>query len=287
MRFRDLVISGLFGLSGLLAFGPADAQTLSPGDVFVDCETVCPQMVVIPAGRFSGRGDPESAEDDLGPVTFAKPFAMGRFEITFADWDACVAEGGCVGRAQRQDGPYWDECRQAGRCSPNPVTRTGRPAFDEGWGRGRRPVINVNQADIQLYLDWLSKKTGRRYRLPSAAEWSYAAAAGPEWRAPGIAGWQRKTNMGNYVGRTLPVGAYAPNAFGLFDMFGNVLERVGGCGEAVYTENAIAGCSVLSVYGGFWRLEAVEVILDRPWSFGQRQPERRSWIDGFRVARDL
>lgn len=286
MRFRDLAISGLFGLSGLLAFGPADAQTPSPGDVFVDCETVCPQMVVIPAGRFSGRGHPASAEGDRPQVTFAKPFAMGRFEITFADWDACVADGGCAGRAQRQDGPGWDACRLAGMCSSNPVTMTGKPAFDEGWGRGRRPVINVSNADIQLYLDWLSKKTGRRYRLPSAAEWNYSAAGGPAWGAVGAADWQSKVNMGNHVGRTLPVGAYAPNAFGLFDMFGNVLERVGSCREGGYTESEIAGCETVRAYGGHWSAKTVDV-LNEPWVFWYRRPEWRRWIDGFRVARDL
>ena len=117
---------------------------------FRDCPT-CPEMVTIPTGEFL-MGSPESERGrgkDEGPqhkVAFAKPFAAGKFEVTFAEWDACVAEGGC----------------------------TEKPS-DEGWGRARHPVINVSWNDATQFVAWLSKKTGKTYRLLSEAEWEYAA----------------------------------------------------------------------------------------------------------------
>ena len=112
-------------------------------------------MVVVPAGEFM-MGSPageEGRSDDEGPqrkVTIAKPFAVGKFEVTFAEWDACVAAGGCKHKPD-----------------------------DQGWGRGKRPVINVSWDDItKEYLPWLSRKTGKTYRLLTEAEWEYAARAG-------------------------------------------------------------------------------------------------------------
>ena len=106
---------------------------------------------MVPAGEFM-MGSPESEKGrnkDEGPqrkVTIAKPFAVGKFEVTFAQWDACVAEGGC----------------------------THKPG-DESWGRGRRPVINVSWDDARQFVAWLAKKTGKPYRLLTEAEWEYAA----------------------------------------------------------------------------------------------------------------
>ena len=117
---------------------------------FRDCPN-CPEMIVIPAGEFlmgspdseRGRGKDEGPQH---PVTIAQPFAAGKYEVTFSEWDACVADRGC----------------------------TYNPG-DEGWGRGRHPVINVSWNDVQQYTAWLSKKTGKEYRLLSEAEWEYAA----------------------------------------------------------------------------------------------------------------
>ena len=127
---------------------PADPS--GAGRVFRDCPA-CPEMVVVPAGEFM-MGSPESEKGrgkDEGPqrkVTFAQPFAVGKFEVTFAQWDACVAEGGC----------------------------THKPG-DETWGRGKRPVINVSWDDARQFVAWLAKKTGKPYRLLTEAEWEYAA----------------------------------------------------------------------------------------------------------------
>jgi formylglycine-generating enzyme required for sulfatase activity len=192
---------------------PAPAPTALPaGKTFRDCD-VCPEMVVVPAGKFK-MGSPageEGRSDDEGPrhpVEIAKAFAVGRYEVTFAEWDACVAGGGCNGH---------------------------QPA-DEGWGRGRRPVINVSWNDAKSYVTWLSKKTGKPYRLLSEAEWEYAARAGTT--SPFHFGATITPDQANYDGtytygagpkgvyrrKTVPVGSFPANDFGLSDMHGNVWE---------------------------------------------------------------
>lgn len=139
-------------------------------------------------------------------------FAIGRYPVTFAEWDACVRDGGCGG--VRPD--------------------------DGGWGRGRLPVINVSWDDARAYALWLGRKTGRRYRLPSEAEWEYAARAGTSTAF--YTGSCIDTDQANYDGffgiddcfaktgvsrgRTTPVGRFPPNAFGLHDMAGNVWQWV-------------------------------------------------------------
>ena len=129
----------------------AQERALNPGDSFKECDR-CPEMVVVPAGELtmgSPRGEPDRSpeEEPQHTVIFAKPFAVGRFAVTFEEWDACVAAGGCDGHAPS----------------------------DEGWGRGRRPVINVSWYDAKAYVAWLSRSTGVDYRLLSEAEWEYGA----------------------------------------------------------------------------------------------------------------
>ena len=120
---------------------------MAAGEVFRDCAR-CPEMIVLPAGIFTmGSRDKRSR---YHPVTIAEPLAVGRYEITFAEWDACVAEGGCNGYAPE----------------------------DNNWGRDRRPVINVSWEDAQAYLYWLDRKTGESYRLLSEAEWGVRSAGG-------------------------------------------------------------------------------------------------------------
>ena len=185
-------------------------QNKLPGSTFRDCEQ-CPEMVVVPAGRFrmgdlAGEGGHSDAWLPVHDVTIAYSFAVGKYEVTFAEWEACVAGGGC----------------------------THRPD-DEGWGRGTRPVINVSWDDAQEYVRWLSRETGQSYRLLSEAEWEYVARAGSTTRYPwgddiGI----NKTNCDGCGSQwddesTAPVGSFEANAFGLHDMAGNVLEWVEDC----------------------------------------------------------
>jgi formylglycine-generating enzyme required for sulfatase activity len=145
-----------------------------------------PEMVVVPAGSFImgspeqewGRGEGETQV----PVTIARPFAVGKFAVTFDQWDACVADGGCNGY---------------------------RPA-DQGWGRGNRPVIGVNWDDAKAYAAWLSRKTGKTYRLLSEAEREYVTRAGtktPFWWGSSIS-----PKQANYDGDY----AYAGGAKGEF-----------------------------------------------------------------------
>jgi formylglycine-generating enzyme required for sulfatase activity len=186
----------------------ADREKMaSPGSNFKECAVDCPTMVVLPAGKFT-MGSPEHEKDrdtNEGPqheVTIAKLFAVGRTKVTFAEWDACVAAGAC------------------------------RKASDENWGRGNQPVIHVSWEDAKQYVAWLSRITGKEYRLLTEAEWEYAARAGSETRfsfGDDDDEAQLKAHawyLGNSGKRTQPVGELLANAFGLRDVHGNVYEWV-------------------------------------------------------------
>jgi hypothetical protein len=177
-------------------------RALKPKDTFSECAN-CPEMMVVPAGSFT-MGSPSGEEgrrNDESPqhrVTFDRPFAVGKFAVTFDEWDACAADGGCGGY---------------------------RPA-DQGWGRGRRLAINVSWDDAKSYVVWLSKKTGKSYRLLTEAEYEYATRAGTETAYP----WGAEIGKGNANcngcgsqwdgNQTAPVGSFDPNRFGLYDMVG-------------------------------------------------------------------
>jgi len=162
-----------------------------------------PELVVIPAGQFM-MGSPEREEgryDNEGPqhrVTIGQRFAIGRYPVTFDEYDRF-----CEAKQPKQ------------------------PA-DEGWGRGRRPVINISWQDAQVYIAWLSQETGRAYRLPSEAEWEYACRAGTATRYSfGDAITPENANFSDSgLGRTSEVGAYSANPWSLYDMHGNVWEWV-------------------------------------------------------------
>lgn len=209
----------------LATAGRSQAQSDSahkPKDIFRECDK-CPEMIVVPEGGFvmgSPNSEPEREESESPQhrVTLARPFAVGRFAVTFDEWDACLADGGCGGY---------------------------RPP-DAGWGRGRRPVINVTWDNVKAYLAWLSGKTGKPYRLLSEAEWEYMARAGtttPFWWGSSISTQQANYN-GNFTygngmkgenrEQTLPVDSFAPNPWGVFQVSGNVAEWIEDCYYGTY-----------------------------------------------------
>ena len=252
---------------------PEPDPVLKVGDVFRDCVD-CPEMVVVPSGRFM-MGSPPSEEGrydwEEGPVhrvSIPSVFAVGVYEVTFEEWDACVSAGGCGGY---------------------------RPG-DRGWGRGQRPVINVSWDDARAYVDWLSGETGEAYRLLSEAEWEYVARAGTRTRYHwGDAIGRNRANCDGCGSRwdggksTSPVGSFGANAFGLHDVHGNVFEWVEDC---YYDSYAGAPRDGSAWKGGDC---SFRVLRGGSWSYVPRdlRAASRFWYDsgdrnhnvGFRVAR--
>ena len=250
-----------------------------PGTRTRDCEA-CPELVVVPAGSFM-MGSPASEWgrfNNEGPqrrVTIAEPFAVGVYEVTFREWDACVSEGGCNG--YRPD--------------------------DLGWGRGGRPVINVSWDDARAYVKWLSQRTGKHYRLLSESEWEYVARAGttgPFHTGSTISSDQANYDSsytyasgrkGRYRGQTVQVGTFAPNAFGLHEVHGNVWEWTQDCWNDRYTGAPTDSrawetgeCERRVLRGGSWG--------DVPWLLrsadrGKNDSSIRDLKIGFRIARTL
>ncbi|MCX7358945.1 MAG: formylglycine-generating enzyme family protein [Alphaproteobacteria bacterium] len=218
-------------------------------------------MVAIPGGQLmmAGRFYPDFATPPINRVS-VPDFAIGRYEVTFAEWEACVRGGGCVS-------------------NPNPN--------DHGWGRGRRPVIDVSWDQAQEYVQWLSQLTGQHYRLLTSAEWEYAARAGTttrfSWGDQDPVCDRRARNGANFNGcpeeRTRPVGSFQPNAFGLYDMHGNVWELLEDCYQ---DERPI--CSARVKRGGSWG----EFPHDLPFSSVSASFDYDRYnTTGFRVARAL
>ena len=256
---------------------PAPA-VLRPGSTFFDCKDSCPAMVVVSAGKFLMGSEQYAREQPQHTVTFATQFAVGKFDITFDEWAACTKDGGCSG-------------------NPNPS--------DEGWGRGRHPVINVSWVDANDYVSWLSKKTGQHYRLLTEAEWEYAARAGSTtnypWGnaidckkasydgGPGSSCYY-KTGRRSFRG-TQPVGRYPPNEWGLYDMNGNVWQW---CEDSWHPDYRGAPADGTAWQGGD---ESMSVLRGGAWNYrpsGLRSADR-NWLPksartdflGFRVARPL
>ena len=279
MRMQKFSFAAFLAVLAGALCSEAVAQPVTPstaaGTVFRDCDKVCPEMVVIPAGNYGRGSNPRESgwTKDEAPrfkVTLARPFAVGRFEVTFDEWDACVSAGGCPAAAADV-----------------------AVATDGGWGRGRRPAIHVNWFEAQAYVAWLSSTTGHTYRLLTEAEWEYAARAGT---ATAFAfGEQIGAEAANFqvsgIARTTPVGAYAPNAFGLHDMHGNVWEWVEDCFSQGYaraprdgTANVAGDCNRRMARGGGWADPATRI---RSGMRGRGQAMNRDDDIGFRIARDL
>lgn len=250
-----------------------------PGEGFKDCPE-CPEMIAVPAGSFimgSRVGEPghDASEEPQHKVTIAKPFAVGRSPVTFAEWDACVKGKGCGGY------------------TPD----------DNGWGRGDRPVINVSWNDAMAYISWLSRKSGRPYRLLSEPEREYVTRAGSAtsfWWGAAIT-----TDQANYNGahdragssqkaenraKTVPVWSFQPNAWGLYQVHGNIWEWVADCWHGNYKGapsdgsawTGEASCSRHAVRGGAW--DRIPQTLTSAYRMSFSTSYRFNAI-GFRVAK--
>jgi len=233
-----------------------------------------PEMVVMREGTFRMgdlQGDDPTHERPVHDVTIRR-FALGKYEVTFDEYELFA--------------------RLTNRTLPS----------DEAWGKGRLPVINVSWKDAVAYAQWLSERTGKRYRLPTEAEWEYAARA-----ETGTRYWwgdEMKPDMANCRGclrdwqgqakknpRTSPVGSFKPNAFSIYDMAGNVLEWVADCWQDTYDNAPNDGsawsfnqCSERVLRGGSWSSEPKDIRL----AFRTRyKPNGRFNLAGFRLAQDL
>jgi formylglycine-generating enzyme required for sulfatase activity/tetratricopeptide (TPR) repeat protein len=276
--------------------GTDKEKALKPGNSFKECrpesttgairfledEDYCPEMVVVSAGSFM-MGAPATESQAIGYTTqipqhsviIAKPFAISKYDLTFAEWDACVAGGGC----------------------------NGLKPSDQGWGRGQQPVINVDWDDAQAYVAWLSQVTGKTYRFLSEGEYEYAARAGTTTAYPW--GDDIKLNgqaMANCDGcgskwdtsRTAPVGSFPANKFGLYDMVGNVWAWTEDCihdnykgaptnGFAWLADNG-GDCTSHAIRGGSWNYAPGK--LRSAYRIGITH-DMRSSLEGIRVARTL
>ncbi len=249
---------------------PAGGGWFKPGEGktewFKDLD-VGPEMVVVPAGTFmmGSKDSPGGADEHpYHKVTIAAPLAVGRFAVTFDEWDAAAAAGGV----------------------------TSKPV-DQGWGRGRRPVINVSWEDATAFCAWLSTVTGEVYRLLSEAEWEYCCRAGTATRyafGDTIARSQAQFSEGEMgsAKQTVEVGKFPPNAWGLSDMHGNVGEYCEDNWHANYRHapddgSVWKGKDILHVNrGGSWRADSTELSSSR-----RNWASTRNNYTGFRVTRRL
>ncbi len=239
--------------------------------VFSDCQG-CPSLVIVPAQSIAlGTDAPRKGEIKTYFYTLAHPFAMMQTEVTFDLWEHCV---------------------QAGHCP--------RIENDRGWGRGQRPVIDVTWQDAQVYGAWLSALTGQVYRLPTENEWEVAARAGAvtrySWGDTMEAGYSQ-CRFCNHLGpikgkkktawthKTVPVASYRPNAYGLYDMVGNVWEWTATCWSSVSAQpSSVEPCKSRVVRGGSWYFYGV--VGGSP-ARTKEYHHLRSYDVGFRLVREL
>ena len=234
-----------------------------------------PEMVVVPAGQFqmgclSADEHCRESEEPVHEVLIASPFALSVYEVSFADYDQYS--------------------------HPNQLT-------DRGWGRGRRPVINVSWNQARNYAGWLTEQTGAKYRLPTEAEWEYAARAGSTTKF----GWGDDLGSGQahcgycstmfdireWNRKTAPTGSYSPNHFGLHDMLGNVSEWVEDCWNSTHsgapedgTARLTGDCSRRVLRGSNWLSSGYFTAHVAYRSENNAAGSRDNTI-GFRVARSL
>jgi len=242
-----------------LATTLAVAAPANPGALFKDCDG-CPEMVVIPPGSYEMGGSRR--------ITLSRSFAVAKTEISFAQWDACVTEGGCRHRPD-----------------------------DSSWGRGNQPVMNVNWDDAKQYVAWLARKTGKSYRLLTEAEWEYAARAGTTteyWFGDVMVAGEVNcrdcaTEWSNV--KTAPVGTFRPNPWGLYDVHGNLNEIVADCWNPSHkgvrsdgSARTDGDCKSRVFKGGAWYYNPKA---SRAAWRARNDARVASYVFGFRVLREL
>ena len=242
-----------------------EASASSPaGYKFKDCD-FCPPLVVVPNGEFNMGSNEHPHEKPTHKVRISRPFAIGQYEVTYAEWDRCVEAGACRYRPEHQGSP------------------------DDAIG-------NLSWDDAATYLKWLSEKTGQVYRLPSEAEWEYAARAGSGkrfwWGDEAGSGKANCSDCGSGTnGQPAAVGSYTPNAFGLYDTAGNIAEWVQDCWNESYLGAPVDGsawmkgnCGLHGLRGGSFGNKATYV---RSSSRFRYDSDVRYEANGFRVLREL
>ncbi|QYY32493.1 MULTISPECIES: formylglycine-generating enzyme family protein [Cupriavidus] len=232
-----------------------------------DCP-VCPVLVSLPAGSFTmGSNASDPAEKPSHHVTISQPFAIGRYEVTVEQWNACVDTGGC------------DRIATVANSAKN------------------SPVRDVSWDDAQQYVTWLSKTTGKTYRLPTEAEWEYAARGGTAsaywWGDQMRKGTANCKDCGDPWSQDAPanVGSFAANPFGLYDVNGSVWEWVRDCWHSSYKNAPTDGrsweeasCGARVIRGGSWREGASYMVSSTRFKYSSSVRQSQN---GFRVARDL
>lgn len=245
------------------------AKTASGGEI-KDCPT-CPVLIPLSSGSFTmGSNNDDPAEKPPHRVSIGRAFAIGKYEVTVEQWNACVDAGACTRVAAEGE--------------------SGTPP-------GNAPMRNVSWDDAQVYVKWLSKVGGKAYRLPTEAEWEYAARGGTQstywWGDQMKKGTADCKDCGDPYkpDAPTPVGSFAANPYGLYDMNGSVWEWVADCWHSSYKSAPVDGrawddpsCSVRVIRGGSWREGAsyMQSATRFKYSSSVRQSQ-----NGFRVARDM
>jgi formylglycine-generating enzyme required for sulfatase activity len=280
------------------SFAPeAQQRVLKPGDSFKECH-VCPEMVVVPAGKFimgSPKHEPGSMWwwESQHQVFVVRPFAVGKFAITVDQFDGFIKE------TSYDFGTKCKRSQDAYSSSERPDIFYRSPGFDQS---GSHPVVCVSFEDATAYVSWLSGKTGKMYRLPSEAEREYVTRGGtatPFWWGSTIL-----TDRANYNGtpydrgppgefrrKTVPVDSFAANPWGLYQVHGNVFEWLEDCHHTGYAGAPINGdpwitpeCHARQIRGGAWSWSPQFL---RSAARSAADADVRSDAIGFRVARTL
>jgi formylglycine-generating enzyme required for sulfatase activity len=263
--FCRVVILSTALAGAALAVGPARSAEPLPGETFRDCEQ-CDEMVVVPAGSFVMGATAKPSQSPPHKVTLAHDFAIGRREVTGAEWGRCVAAAGCSYAA---------------------------PDLDADGGQ--HAVTNLSWSDAKEYVAWMSKQTGKTYRLPTEAEWEYSARAGTAtpywWGKEAGAGHANCAECGKKSTGVVSVGSFRPNGFGLYDTSGNAAEWVEDCWNPSFAGAPANGaawttgdCSLRVLRGGSFLDKAAAATSAARFRYDY---DVRFTANGFRVARDI